>query len=88
MPIETTHMSEAYKALRTPAGRVAAVEGWSIQFWEFALGRGRAPQPHEFPALKRAAAKIAADKPGWPASARRAHDAKLARFERVANGVG
>lgn len=42
----------AYDLLPTPAGKLAASEGWAAPFWNYVVTYGHAPQPHEYPKLR------------------------------------
>jgi hypothetical protein len=77
----------AYDALRSALGRQACAEGWGIPFFDFVAEQGRKPaEGDEQDQCRAIAARVAAAKPKWPRVAREAHDRKIARFERIANG--
>jgi hypothetical protein len=86
--LDTAHMSDAYRALRSDQGRRAVAGGWPIQLWEFVLEHGRIPGSLEERELLERAAEIAKTKFGWLECAQRAHDIRLQKFARVANGIG
>ena len=88
MPLNSQFMGRAYDALRSPLGRQACAEGWGVSFFEFVAQEGRKPnEGAERDRLRAYAAEIAAAKTQWPAVCRNAHDRRIARFERIANGL-
>jgi len=88
MPLKSHFMGRAYDALRSPLGRQACAEGWGVSFFEFVAQEGRKPNAGaEQDQLRAFADAIAAAKAEWPAVCRNAHDRRIARFERIANGL-
>jgi hypothetical protein len=88
MPLKSHFMGRAYDALRSPLGRRACTEGWGVSFFEFVAQEGRKPnEGAEQDQLRAHAVAIAKVKADWPAVCRAAHDRRIARFERIANGL-
>lgn len=88
MPLQSKFMGRAYGALRSPLGRQACAEGWGVTLFEFVAEQGCAPKEgDEQQACRDRAAAIAASKVDWPPVCRQAHDRRVTRFERIANGL-